>query len=65
MKAMFVFILGLLITFGGVGGVETSLNTLMLLGSFLICLGGLLVMFVGVIMLKAKDAKQVDNPVLW
>ena len=47
-----MFILGLLLAFGGVGGIETSLNNLMLLGAFLVSLGGLLLMWVGVKLLQ-------------
>ena len=67
MKAMLIFVLGLLITFGGVGGVETSLNNWQLVGSFLISCGGLLVMFVGAMLLQKNNThdKFVDNSAFW
>lgn len=53
-----VLLLGLLIAFGGAGGVETSLNWIMLLGSSLISLGGCCLMFVGLIMLRMEGEIQ-------
>lgn len=53
-KGMALVLLGLLITFGGVGGVETSLNTTMLVGSFMISLGGCMLMFVGIVLLGVQ-----------
>lgn len=54
-KGFAVFMLGLIVALGGVGGVETSLNGLMLLGSTMISLGGCLLMYVGVTLLKMED----------
>ena len=45
--AMFVFIAGLLLTLGGVGGVENSLDNEQLTGSLLLAVIGLLAMYAG------------------
>ena len=52
--AMFVVILGLLITMGGVGGIEMSTDS-ELLGAMLIACLGLLTMYCGVIALRVSD----------
>jgi hypothetical protein len=44
---MFVFIAGLILTLGGVGGIETSVNDEQMLGSMLLALLGLLSMYAG------------------
>ena len=49
-----VLLLGLLIAFGGAGGVETALNNWQVLGSFLVSLGGCCLMFAGIIMLRIE-----------
>ena len=46
-QAMFVFIAGLILTLGGVGGIETSVNDEQMLGSMLLALLGLLSMYAG------------------
>jgi uncharacterized membrane protein HdeD (DUF308 family) len=46
-QAMFVFIAGLLLTLGGVGGIETSVNDEQMLGSMLLAILGLLSMYAG------------------
>jgi len=46
-ESMFVFIVGLLLTAGGVGGVEQSLTNLELAGSTLVAVLGLAVMYCG------------------
>lgn len=48
MKGILFFILGLVITMGGVGGVETSISNLALLQSTLVAIAGLAIMAVGV-----------------
>jgi len=53
--SMFVVIVGLLITFGAVGGIENSVTDQELLGSMLIAIVGLLTMYVGVISLRVSD----------
>ena len=45
--AMFVFIAGLLLTMGGVGGIETSITNDQLVGSMLLSILGLLAMYAG------------------
>jgi len=44
---MFVFIAGLLLTLGAVGGVETSVDNEQLTGSLLLAVIGLLAMYAG------------------
>ena len=51
-SAVFVFITGLLVTFGAVGGVEHSVNDSELLSSLLVAAVGLAVMSVGTLALK-------------
>ena len=51
-SAVFVFITGLLITFGAVGGVEQSVNDSELLSSLLVAAVGVAVMYVGTLALK-------------
>ena len=45
--AMFVFIAGLLLTLGAVGGVENSVDNEQLTGSLLLAVIGLLAMYAG------------------
>jgi len=54
-RGMFVFIVGLIVTMFGVGGVENSLNDTMLLGAVLISLGGLLIAWVGTVMIRHDE----------
>jgi hypothetical protein len=44
---MFVFVVGLLITFGAVGGIEQSVENTELMSSVLVAILGLLVMYCG------------------
>lgn len=53
--SFFCFTLGLLLTLGGVGGVETSETTLALLGSVVASGVGLLVMWVGTVLMKQNS----------
>lgn len=46
-ESMFLFIVGLLLTAGGAGGVEQSLTNLELAGSVLVAVLGLAVMYCG------------------
>jgi hypothetical protein len=50
--AMFVFITGLLVTFGAVGGIEQSITDTDMLTSMVVAIVGLLVMYCGVLALK-------------
>jgi hypothetical protein len=50
--AMFVFITGLLLTFGAVGGVENSVTDSELLSALAVSVVGLLAMYCGVLGLR-------------
>ena len=50
--AMFVFITGLLMTFGAVGGIEVSVSNMDLMSSMMIAIVGLLVMYAGTLGLR-------------
>jgi hypothetical protein len=54
-QAMFVFTVGLLMTVGGVGSVELSMDTASLISGVIVSGVGLLVMWVGTIGLKRLD----------
>ena len=56
--AMFVFITGLLMTFGAVGGVEVSVTNMELMSSMVVAIVGLLTMYAG--MLGLKGAAYYD-----
>jgi hypothetical protein len=56
--AMFVFITGLLVTFGAVGGIEVSVSNMDLMSSMFIAIVGLLVMYAG--MLGIRNAHMYD-----
>ena len=53
--AMFVFITGLLLTFGAVGGVEQSVTDTELLSALAVSVVGLLAMYCGVLALRVSD----------
>ena len=57
-QAMFVFITGLLVTFGAVGGIEQSVTDSDLLSSMAVAIVGLLAMYCG--MLGLKTAAYYD-----
>ena len=50
--AMFVFITGLLMTFGAVGGIEVSVTNEDMMTSMMIAIVGLLVMYAGTLGLR-------------
>ena len=52
--AMFIVIVGLIITMGGVGGIEMATDQ-QLLGAMLISCVGLLTMYCGVLALRVSD----------
>jgi hypothetical protein len=52
---MFVFITGLLVTFGAVGGVEQSVTDTELLSALAVSVVGLLTMYCGVLALRVSD----------
>ena len=54
-QAMFVFIVGLLMTFGAVGGIEQSVENTDLMSSMLVAIVGLLTMYCG--MLGMRNAE--------
>ena len=58
-SAMFVFITGLLMTFGAVGGIEMSVSNEDMMSSMVIAIVGLLTMYCG--MLGLKGAAYYDN----
>lgn len=57
--AMFLMIVGLIITFGGVGGIEVSGNDRELMGSMIVSILGLAVMYCGLLALKVLDSLEV------
>jgi len=46
-QAMFVFVTGLLLTFGAVGGIESTTDNTALISCMVIAIVGLLTMYVG------------------
>jgi hypothetical protein len=54
-QAMFVFIVGLIITFGAVGGIEVSVSNADLMSSMMIAILGLLTMYCGMLGIKGAD----------
>ncbi len=56
--AMFVFITGLLLTFGAVGGIEVSVTNEDMMSSMVIAIVGLLVMYAGT--LGIRNAHYFD-----
>jgi len=58
-QAMFVFIVGLVMTLGAVGGIEVSVTNDDLMSSMVIAIVGLLTMYCG--MLGLKGAAYYDN----
>ena len=54
-QAMFVFVVGLLMTFGAVGGIEQSVENTDLMSSMLVAILGLLTMYCG--MLGMRNAE--------
>ncbi len=54
-QAMFVFIVGLLITFGAVGGIEQSVTNTELMSSMCIAIVGLLTMYAGSLAIRNSE----------
>ena len=54
-QAMFVFISGLILVLGAVGGVEASVDTEQLTGSLLLAVIGLLAMYAGTLGFRNAD----------
>ena len=54
-SAMFVAMVGLIMTLGGVGGVENSITSAELLDSVIVSIVGLMVMGCGVLAIKTQQ----------
>jgi hypothetical protein len=54
-SAMFLIISGLIITMGGLGGIETSINDEQMLSSGIFAILGLLTMYAGTLGLRNAD----------
>ena len=54
-QSAFVFFAGLLLTFGAVGGIETSVNDEQMMGSMLLAILGLLAMYAGTLGFRNAD----------
>ena len=52
---MFVFIVGLLITFGAVGGIEVAETNAALMSSMMVAIVGLLAMYCGMLGIRGAD----------
>ena len=63
-SGFFCFIVGFLLTLGGVGGVEGSVTDSELYSAVLVSVVGLLITWAGTTMMKRAD-RPVDNPTLW
>lgn len=50
-----LIILGMILTFGGVGGIETSTTDTDMLGAMIISIVGLLVMYAGTLALRVSS----------
>ena len=56
-QAMFVFTVGFIMTFGGVGSIETSMDNLALLSGVIVSGVGLLIMWVGTLAMRVLDKR--------
>ena len=54
-QAMFVFVVGLLMTVGAAGGIETSTDTTTLLSCMVVAIVGLLTMYAGTLGIRNSD----------
>ncbi len=54
-RGFFIFIVGIIVTMFGVGGIENSLNDVMLIGAALVSMGGLLIAWVGTVMIRHDE----------
>ena len=57
--ANFLMLVGFLITFAGVGGIEVSTNDTELMGSMIVSIMGLLVMYCGLLATRIIDSRNV------
>jgi hypothetical protein len=55
--ATFLMIVGFVITFGGVGGIEVSENDTELMGSMIVSILGLLVIYCGLLATQILDSR--------
>jgi len=55
--ATFLMAVGFLITFGGVGGIEVSANDTEMLGSMIVSIIGLLVIYCGLLATRVLDSR--------
>jgi hypothetical protein len=55
--ATFLMIVGFVITFGGVGGIEVSTNDTELMGSMIVSILGLLVIYCGLLATQILDSR--------
>jgi hypothetical protein len=55
--ATFLMIVGFVITFGGVGGIEVSENDTELMGSMIVSILGLLVIYCGLLATRILDSR--------
>lgn len=63
---MYWFIIGLLLALGGVGTVEQSTTTLVLVQGCLVAIAGLALCMVGVDVIKEEHRRKTkNNPTLW
>lgn len=63
-SGFFCFTVGLLVTLGGVGGIEQSIEDSALISAVIVSIVGLLVMWVGTLQIRQAE-RTVDNPTLW
>jgi hypothetical protein len=57
--ANFLMLVGFLITFAGVGGIEVSTNDTELMGSMIVSIMGLLVTYCGLLATRIIDSRNV------
>jgi len=53
----FILIVGFIITFGGVGGIEVSQTDTEMWGSMIVSIIGLLVMYAGILAMRILDSR--------
>ena len=53
----FILIVGFIITFGGVGGIEVSQTDTEMMGSMIVSIIGLLVLYAGILAMRVLDSR--------
>ena len=53
----FILIVGFIITFGGVGGIEVSQTDTEMMGSMIVSIIGLLVLYAGILAMRILDSR--------